>query len=137
MFDEIFKKSLYLQDLLSRRYNIKTPSQLNTAGEVLDYIKDIKTFLDDEFAEVYTALGGHDDDPKAVWKTWKFKNSELRDRKLSDFTEEELSDLKGEMIDVFTFVVLQMLAVGITSNDVIEQFRVKNIENLSRLANDY
>ena len=59
--------------------------------------------LNDEFNEFIDALGGiNDGDGSAVWKYWKSKNIEYKDKYLEDLSEE----LKFELIDIFKFMLL-------------------------------
>ena len=63
--------------------------------------------LNDEFNEFIDALGGiNDGDGSAVWKYWKFKNVEYKDKYLEDLSEEDLLELKFELIDIFKFMLL-------------------------------
>lgn len=63
--------------------------------------------LNDEFNEFIDALGGiNDGDGSAVWKYWKSKNAEYKDKYLEDLSEEDLLELKFELIDIFKFMLL-------------------------------
>ena len=63
--------------------------------------------LNDEFNEFIDALGGiNDGDGSAVWKYWKSKNVEYKDKYLEDLSEEDLLELKFELIDIFKFMLL-------------------------------
>lgn len=63
--------------------------------------------LNDEFNEFIDALGGiNDGDGSAVWKYWKSKNIEYKDKYLEDLSEEDLLELKFELIDIFKFMLL-------------------------------
>ena len=63
--------------------------------------------LNDEFNEFIDALGGiNDGDGSAVWKYWKSKNVEYKDKYLEDLSKEDLLELKFELIDIFKFMLL-------------------------------
>lgn len=63
--------------------------------------------LNDEFNEFIDALGGiNDGDGSAVWKYWKSKNVEYKNKYLEDLSEEDLLELKFELIDIFKFMLL-------------------------------
>lgn len=63
--------------------------------------------LNDEFNEFIDALGGiNAGDGSAVWKYWKSKNVEYKDKYLEDLSEEDLLELKFELIDIFKFMLL-------------------------------
>lgn len=63
--------------------------------------------LNDEFNEFIDALGGiNDGDGSAVWKYWKSKNVEYKNKYLEDLSKEDLLELKFELIDIFKFMLL-------------------------------
>lgn len=70
--------------------------------------------LNDEFNEFIDALGGiNDGDGSAVWKYWKSKNQDYKNKTINDLTENDLLELKYELIDIFKFMLLIPIILGL------------------------
>ena len=87
--------------------------------------------LNDEFNEFIDALGGiNDGDGSAVWKYWKSKNIEYKDKYLKDLSEEDLLELKFELIDIFKFMLLIPIILQLNNkplfNDINRNLSVFN-----------
>lgn len=132
-----------LQSYFQKKNNSNFPdvNNLKTLGEIYDFINFSMMALQDEYREVVDALPGthtfSQKERSALWKIWKSKNKEMRERKLSDLTPEELSDLKFEVCDMFHLFMNIMIAIGMSSKDMYECYMLKNLENKSRCEGDY
>lgn len=72
--------------------------------------------LNDEFNEFIDALGGiNDGDGSAVWKYWKSKNQDYKNKTINDLTENDLLELKYELIDIFKFMLLIPIILGLNN----------------------
>ena len=72
--------------------------------------------LNDEFNEFIDALGGiNDGDGSAVWKYWKSKNQDYKNKTIDDLTENDLLELKYELIDIFKFMLLIPIILGLNN----------------------
>jgi hypothetical protein len=114
---------------------------LKNLGEVFDYIRDAKDALNDEFREVVDALPGmnsySEKERSGLWKKWKKNHEELRARKLSDLSEDEIRELKFEVCDMFHFFMNIMLALGMSSEEMYTFYMYKNAENFDRIKRQY
>lgn len=121
--------------------NFPDVNNMKTLGEIYDFINFSMMALQDEYREVVDALPGThtftQKERSALWKIWKSKNKEMRERKLSDLSPEELQDLKFEVCDMFHLFMNIMLAIGMTSKDMYECYMIKNTENKKRCSSDY
>ena len=118
----------------------KDPNSLETAGEVLDWLKDQDDSLADETRELYTALGGMSNGEKnaqAVWKKWKSQHGELRKVKISDMSPEDQLEIKFEIVDQFHFFLNKLMALGLDAQSLFELYYLKNAENFARQDNGY
>lgn len=152
LYDELLKKGenpleymLNLQLNLQKQLNDKLPernpipTKLKTCGEILDYIKSQDDSIDDERRELYTALGGMSNgkNASAIWKSWKEKNQEFRNKFFSDLSDEDRLEVLFEAIDQIHFQLNQMLALGLNSADIFKLYILKNLENSRRYKNNY
>lgn len=131
-----------LQEQLSDKYpeRAKRPMELKNIGEIYDWIRDQKTAIDDEFAELISALPGMNMDEKdrsAIWKKWKKSNPEIRQKKVEDLTKEELLELLFEKIDIVHFDMNVELALRMNAKDRFVLYYLKNAENFRRYNSGY
>lgn len=115
------------------------PTELETCGEILDWIRANDDAIDDERRELYTALGGMSNGNQAssVWKNWRGNNIEYRNRKFSDLSEEDRLEVLFENSDQIHFILNQILALGLTAKDVFILYTLKNMENIRRYNTGY
>ena len=120
-------------------YN-KNPDELETAGEVVDWLRNQKDYIDDEFRELLTSLGGMSHGEKAAsscWKPWKAQHAEFRNRKIADLSHEDQLEIKFEMIDILHFVLNMFQGLGMTSEEIFKLYFLKNKENFARQNHGY
>lgn len=118
----------------------RDPDSLETAGDVLDWLRDQDDSIADETRELYTALGGMsngDKDASAVWKKWKARHGELRNVKLSEMSEADQLEIRFEMVDQFHFILNKLMALGFDGQTLFELYYLKNAENFARQDNGY
>lgn len=115
------------------------PTELETCGEILDWIRANDDAIDDERRELYTALGGMSNGNQAssVWKNWRANNVEYRNRKFSDLSEADRLEVLFESSDQIHFILNQLLALGLTAKDVFMLYTLKNMENIRRYNTGY
>lgn len=116
------------------------PDNLDTAGKVLDWLQYQSDCIQDETRELYTSLGGMskgDKEASSVWKRWKAKNIELRNTKIADLSPEDQLEIKFEMVDIMHFVMCQLIALDIDSEELFLLYYLKNKENFKRWSNGY
>lgn len=106
-----------------------------TIGDVADFCMFNKHALEDELSEFMDALGGNDGN--AGWKKWKSKHSEVKNKTLSDLSNEELLELKYEFVDIMHFVINFALIIGMDAEEVAGMYLLKNKENNNRQDNSY
>lgn len=104
-------------------------------ADVANYLIYNKHCLDDELGELLDALGGNLGN--AGWKTWKKQHSLFNQLRVADLTEDEVTELKYEAIDVLHFVLNIFLAIGMTGEEVHGMYVAKNAENHNRQNNGY
>lgn len=116
------------------------PDSLETAGQIVDWMRIQKDSMDDEFRELLTSLGGMSNgekDASSVWKNWKAKNLEMRAVKIKDMSPEDQLEIKFEMIDAVHFFINQLLALNITGEELFSLYYLKNKENFARQDRGY
>lgn len=121
------------------KYNVH-PEELQTAGQVLDWLRNQKLYIDDEFQELITSLGGMSNGEKAassVWKPWKEEHGVKRDTNISEMSDKDQLEIKFEMIDILHFVLNMFQALGMDADEIFKLYFLKNAENFARQDNGY
>ena len=116
------------------------PDSLETAGDVLKWLRNQDDYIADETRELYTALGGMSNgekDASAVWKPWKVRHLEMQAKKISELSNEDQLEIKFEMIDQVHFFLNKLMALGLTSQEIFELYYLKNAENFARQDRGY
>ncbi|URY13046.1 hypothetical protein [Shigella phage ESh24] len=120
-------------------YN-RHPDDLATAGEVVDWLRNQKDYIDDEFRELLTSLGGMSNgekDASAVWKPWKSQHGERRETLITDLSPQDQLEIKFEMIDILHFVLNMFQGLGLTAEEIFKLYYLKNAENFARQDRGY
>ncbi|AYJ74547.1 hypothetical protein PYPS2T_140 [Yersinia phage PYPS2T] len=120
-------------------YN-RHPDDLSTAGEVVDWLRNQKDYIDDEFRELLTSLGGMSNGEKeasAVWKPWKSQHGERRETLITDLSPQDQLEIKFEMIDILHFVLNMFQGLGLTAEEIFKLYYLKNKHNFERQDNGY
>lgn len=142
---DVFGMMLYMQKTLQEALYKKNPdlqdiNNLESLGQIADWLRDNKLALDDEYREVIDALAGMNKPQKersALWKKWKKNYHALRNEKLKDLSPDELTELKFEVCDMFHFFMNLMLGVGMTAEEMFVYYMYKNQENFDRIQRGY
>lgn len=116
------------------------PDNLATAGEVVDWLRNQKDYIDDEFRELLTSLGGMSNgekDASAVWKPWKAQHGERRETLINDLSPEDQLEIKFEMIDILHFVLNMFQGLGLSAEEIFKLYYLKNHENFERQNRGY
>lgn len=132
------------KDSLELIWNMQKSIQEDVYGydfnKIQSNIGELKKFIDwndeairDEDREFHAALTGIHTYPNC-WKPWKSKHAEAMARPFSALTEDELKELRMEMIDKFHFIFNQCIAIGLTPNMICNYYVAKNAENIKRQA---
>ena len=120
-------------------YN-RHPDDLATAGEVVDWLRNQKDYIDDEFRELLTSLGGMSNgekDASAVWKPWKSQHGERRETLITDLSPQDQLEIKFEMIDILHFVLNMFQGLGLTAEEIFKLYYLKNKHNFERQDRGY
>ena len=116
------------------------PEELETCGEILDWLQHNNDAIDDERRELYTSLGGMSNGEKAataVWKTWKANHMEKRETLMTDLSEADQNEIAFEMIDQLHFIKASLLALKLDAKKIFCLYYVKNAENFRRYNSGY
>lgn len=110
-----------------------------TIGQIVDFSFMNKHAIEDEIGEFMDALGGIEDGVgNAAWKPWKKANSEIRTKKISDLTPNDIKELKMEFVDIFHFFMNFGIIIGMTPVELYNMYFAKAGENVNRKRNlDY
>ncbi|AZV01088.1 nucleoside triphosphate pyrophosphohydrolase [Escherichia phage vB_EcoM_005] len=140
-FKSVLKEKFPQWELLEDKpeYN-RHPDDLATAGEVVDWLRNQKDYIDDEFRELLTSLGGMSNgekDASAVWKPWKAQHAERRETLINDLSPEDQLEIKFEMIDILHFVLNMFQGLGLTAEEIFKLYYLKNKHNFERQDNGY
>lgn len=129
-----------LQVALADKFEwVPHPDKLETCGEILDWMKLWDDAIDDETRELYVALGGMSNgkDASAITKVWKKNHGEARARKFADLSDDDKIEIAMELIDIWHFVLIKMLGLGLTAKDIFKLYYLKNAENFARQERGY
>jgi dimeric dUTPase (all-alpha-NTP-PPase superfamily) len=111
MLDLIFDRQLQLQ---TRSFGVD-PFNLSDEAKV-QYIKDMTLALEDELHEALAEVG---------WKPWA-TSRHVNDRAFG-----------GELVDALHFLVNLFLAIGWSSDEVVQAYLLKAQKNADRQASGY
>lgn len=134
------QKSLQVRLAKDKPEHNAHPDELQTAGQVLDWLRNQKDYVDDEFRELITSLGGMSNGEKAasaVWKPWKADHAAKRNTKISEMSDKDQLEIKFEMIDILHFVLNMFQALGMDADEIFKLYFLKNAENFARQDNGY
>lgn len=133
----------HLKDIL----DLQADTQKNVYGWNFEKmsIKDLVNFwhmnshaLQDEIHEATDALGGIKDGiGNAAWKPWKKDHNKAQDMKLSDLSEDDLLELKFEIVDILHFFMNMAASVNMTAEEMYDMYMSKNSHNRDRQKNGY
>ena len=130
-----------LQERVSSGLNrVKAPKELQTKGELYDFVHDQKVALDDEWREMVEAMAGMSKPEKerpALWKKWKSVYDTIRSEKISDLSHEDRLELMFEAIDAAHFFNNVLLALDIDARTLFTMYVLKNAHNIQRQENGY
>lgn len=134
------QKSLQIRLANDKPETNRHPDSLETAGEVLAWLRAQDDYIADETRELYTSLGGMSNGEKdacAVWKPWKARYTEMQSRKISDFSPEDQLEIKFELIDQLHFFLNKFMALGLDAEEIFKLYYLKNAENFARQDRGY
>ncbi|MFP9048704.1 hypothetical protein, partial [Enterococcus faecalis] len=73
------------------------PDKLETAGDVVSWMREQKDCIDDEFRELLTSLGEMsrgEKEASAVWKKWKARYIEAQEKRIDEMSPEDQLEIK-------------------------------------------
>ena len=131
-----------LQEKLAEIYpdRAKKPKELSTVGEVHDWVSYQKKAIDDEFSELIRAIPGMSIDEKtasSVWKVWKKNYHDIRSKRMSELSNDDLLEMQFEKIDQDHFTMNIDLALNIDAKTRFILYCLKNAENIRRYQSGY
>ncbi|BAQ22677.1 dUTPase [Edwardsiella phage PEi20] len=134
------QKSLQIRLAKDKPEHNRHPDSLETAGEVLAWLRANDDYIGDETRELYTALGGMSNGEKAasaVWKPWKAQHAEMQAKKIKDLSPEDQLEIKFELIDQLHFFLNKFMALGMDAEEIYKLYHLKNAENFARQDRGY
>lgn len=120
------------KDIQEKVYGYDFDQVQSTLGTVKEFIDWNYAADQDEWRELYNALGGVDSHGSAVWKPWKSKHKEALAKKFSQLSESEKKELHMEIVDRFHFFLNICLATGLDAKTLFNYYYAKNKENRER-----
>jgi hypothetical protein len=139
----VLDTQLRLQQELAKRLpqngNVD-PSTLKTCGELVDYTREQFDSIIDESRELLTSFGGMSTGEKSatsVWKKWKSDNQSKRAVVFNEMSQDDKLEVYMEYIDILHFVFNIGNSLGLSADDILELYLLKNAENLNRYQNSY
>jgi len=121
-----------LQLIQSKTFDVQptlTGMQYNSKSVVVKYIKDHAFFMSEEVTELLVAIGNGN---KAIYKPWRQEHALLMSQTF--VTNDEV---KSEAIDMLCFCLNICLAVGITPENIDEEYDKVWQKNIDRQHNGY
>lgn len=134
------QKSLQIRLAEDKPFTNRHPDSLETAGEVLAWLRAQDDYIADETRELYTSLGGMSNGEKAasaVWKPWKAQHAEMQAKKIRDLSPEDQLEIKFELIDQLHFFLNKFMALGMDAEEIFKLYYLKNAENFARQDRGY
>lgn len=129
----IIKKQKELLELIASTHKraIEDPSSFNSlpVRYLLGYVKDQASFLNLEITEILLAMGNDD---RAILKPWSVKH-----KVLANATFVSTDEIKSEAIDMLCFCLNICLAVGITPENIENEYDKVWQKNIERQQNGY
>lgn len=105
---------------------------------------NLKEFIDmnyhatqDEWRELYGALGGVDTHGNSIWKKWKSNHKEALDKPFEALSDSEIKELRMEVVDLWHFLLNISIALGMDAKMLFNYYQAKNIENKRRQKDGY
>ena len=115
------------------------PDHIDTVGQSVDWLREQRDSLNDEFEEYIEALPGvsaYDEKTRtSVWKKWKSKYPTIRDLQLSSLSPEDLVELQFEFIDMLHFFMNAAFVPRLDAKSIFVMYYLKNAENFDRWNN--
>jgi hypothetical protein len=131
-FGMIYNKQRELQSRLGLNY------ENLTLKEIAEMWMVNKHAMSDELNEMFDALGGINDGiGSAAWKYWKQDNKKAESMTVADLSEADRLELFYEWIDGLHFYMNFALAIGMTSEDIVNLYMAKQKENINRQERGY
>ena len=134
------QKSLQVRLANDKPGTNKHPDELAQAGDIVQWLRNQKDYIDDEFRELLTSLGGMSNGEKAasaVWKPWKADHVKMQETYIKDLSDKDQLEIKFEMIDILHFVLNMFMALGLDSEEIFKLYYLKNAENFARQDSGY
>ncbi len=131
-FGLVYNKQKELQARLGLTY------ENLTLKEIAEMWMVNKHALSDELNEMFDALGGINDGiGSSAWKYWKKDNAMAAKMTVNDLTKADKLELYYEWIDGLHFYMNFAIAIGMTSEDIVNLYMAKNSENHDRQKRGY
>ena len=131
-FGMIYNKQRELQSRLGLNY------ENLTLKEIAEMWMVNKHAMSDELNEMFDALGGINDGiGSAAWKYWKQDNKKAETMTVADLSEADRLELFYEWTDGLHFYMNFALAIGMTSEDIVNLYMAKQKENINRQERGY
>lgn len=140
----ILDKQLELQKFMEKRDDWYLPhfdpKEEKTVGEMMRLLQFSKSNFDKEYFELEDAMGGMSNGAKeasAVNKPWKKDHVKYISKMFKDLSDDDVSEIKMEVVDMFHFFAMIMVTLGMTSEEVKYLYTRKNLENFDRQNRGY
>tara|TARA_B100001093_G_scaffold458841_1_gene471546 strand:+ start:3686 stop:4150 length:465 start_codon:yes stop_codon:yes gene_type:complete len=131
-FGMIYNKQRELQSRLGLNY------ENLTLKEIAEMWMVNKHAMSDELNEMFDALGGINDGiGSAAWKYWKQDNKKASEMTIDDLSKSDKLELFYEWIDGLHFYMNFAIAIGMTSEDIVNLYMAKQKENINRQERGY
>jgi dimeric dUTPase (all-alpha-NTP-PPase superfamily) len=131
-FGMIYNKQKDLQKKLGLNYENLTLKEIAESWMIN------KHAMSDELNEMFDALGGINDGiGSAAWKYWKKEHSKASEMTIEDLSKDDKLELFYEWIDGLHFYMNFAIAIGMTSDDIVNLYMAKNAENHDRQDRGY
>ena len=131
-FGMIYNKQKELQERLGMNYKDLT------LKEIAEMWMVNKHAMSDELNEMFDALGGINDGiGSAAWKYWKQDNKKASKMTIEDLSTDDLLELYYEWIDGLHFYMNFAIAIGMTSDQIVNLYMAKQKENINRQERGY
>lgn len=129
--NEIIKKQQELLKCIAKNHSsLDNPSARKMDNRLMvSYIKDHLFFFNEEITELLLAIG---DDKRAILKPWSRQYYDIASR---EFTS--TSKVRSEAIDALCFCLNICIAVGITPENIDEEYCAVWSKNMTRQKEGY
>jgi len=120
------------KDIQTNVYNHDFDTYRKSNSELLKFFNTQYHAIQDEFRELFAALGGMSKYGIAFWKDWKAKHKDCMADSWDNLSRDDQFEAFYEFIDILHFFMNIAITIGLTPDLMVNMYFAKNLENRKR-----